>query len=1251
MTHRFSRRVANKKISRAASAIEALESRRLLTSLTVNGTNQSDDIQVTYHNLGGPFGLFYDFTVNGVTTSQNASAFGGNTITINGLSSGDDIWIKHVFTNDLVTVNPGQGDDTINVATGNFKDDIHGTVTIDQQPNQDHLFIDDSTDDDTDITVNSASISSGDARVVHNSSLSSVLLKVDDSSPAIRNVYVDESVPNMTIDMGGNGGANFVSFGAHDHVLESSAIPMTIIGSNWVRFFDSAGAGGRNFDITPTSAFGKTMIDVYEVSFIPRADPIANGYTFNITGGPALITTIEPCSGTVNVGSSDAPLDLANFVGGRVESHVRGATNIFDAGLAQSSPFLLSRPTTVQNVSKGDFVLLLWDANIDLRIREVGSNDTVFNIAQLVVDSDVVINGGAGDDILQTVNTNNHQFDLEDIFVGDTFFFDGGGGDNLLDLNDSNSSTQGNPTYRLQRGKLIKNGQELLAFDAPAASRINWVGSSANDQMFFAGAPGNRVTLNGGAGNDLFSTFDSDFGGGNLPLEGVGGLIIGGTGFDAITIDDTAGTGSLQYQLGGSSSVFNAFDFVFQANGQSQAITFTSDIDSIQIFEGSGGAMSILGSKPTALQMLVDCGAGNDTVVIGGGDLLSNGWVSTSLDGGAGTDSIQFDDVLNSVGGTYTLNNSSLTRGASQTIPYSAFETQRLDASERFDSGQFSIPNTINLNAFSGQTGSTTISAVGGRSTAINLPQGSWNNLSGALTVNAPGQTINVNDQNDTVKENYTLTATQLIRTVAPPGSGTKTINYSGVGALVLNMSTQTNQVVVNSTPAGMATTINDAGGVFNSYTLGGGNVGANLLGPVTVNGPGGSSNGAAFDNSLDTTPSMQTLNGGIFTDGQTHTINAVSSIVIQNGGGGGTLDIPRVTIYSEARDNGAAAVNIGAGNLDANILATLVVDGASTATVDDRLDTGNDGYVLDTAGGTSVRIHKNTPGAQTITLGLFSAANLQCNNGDNVITVNNTGPGVQIFSNGGNDRFDVLSTKPGFFDPIYTIGIDTGTENTSVSPFGDVVNVSGNANVQLLNHDTIRSLSVTGSNAKFIIPTGVACRAQGISLTGVIDLAGGALLSPAGGPSQATFRNQLIAGRNNGAWNGTSASGAINSSLAASSSLIDGVGYGLGSQIAPTTIGPFSIAAGDTLLRYTLDGDANLDHAVDTTDFNILAANFGQTGRIWSQSDFNYDGSDDTTDFNGLAVNFSKTLAASAPPASSLSQLFSSDRVIDTVL
>src|SRR5439155_17689867 len=169
------------------------------------------------------------------------------------------------------------------------------------------------------------------------------------------------------------------------------------------------------------------------------------------------------------------------------------------------------------------------------------------------------------------------------------------------------------------------------------------------------------------------------------------------------------------------------------------------------------------------------------------------------------------------------------------------------------------------------------------------------------------------------------------------------------------------------------------------------------------------------------------------------------------------------------------------------------------------------------------------------------------------------------------------------------------GAENASVSPFGDIVNISGNSKVQLVSNDTIRSLTVN-TNGTFIIPTGVACKTGEIFMPGgTIDMAGGGLVTAAGGSSQFSFRTLLTRGRNNGSWNGTNAGGSINSSLAAASALGDGVGYGLGSEIRPTSIGPFAIAASDTLIRYTLDGDANLDTTVDTIDFNILAANFAQ--------------------------------------------------------
>jgi hypothetical protein len=69
----------------------------------------------------------------------------------------------------------------------------------------------------------------------------------------------------------------------------------------------------------------------------------------------------------------------------------------------------------------------------------------------------------------------------------------------------------------------------------------------------------------------------------------------------------------------------------------------------------------------------------------------------------------------------------------------------------------------------------------------------------------------------------------------------------------------------------------------------------------------------------------------------------------------------------------------------------------------------------------------------------------------------------------------------------------------------------------------------------------------------------------------------------------------------------------------------------------FVLAGDANHDRAVDTLDFNALAANFGGSNKDYSQADFNYDGVVDTLDFNTLAANFGHAVPASAGVQSSL--------------
>ena len=65
----------------------------------------------------------------------------------------------------------------------------------------------------------------------------------------------------------------------------------------------------------------------------------------------------------------------------------------------------------------------------------------------------------------------------------------------------------------------------------------------------------------------------------------------------------------------------------------------------------------------------------------------------------------------------------------------------------------------------------------------------------------------------------------------------------------------------------------------------------------------------------------------------------------------------------------------------------------------------------------------------------------------------------------------------------------------------------------------------------------------------------------------------------------------------------------------------------------FSLAGDANRDARVDHEDFNILRANFGQSGKDASQGDSNYDGKVNFSDFQFLERAFGKDLAAAPAP------------------
>src|SRR6202042_3134806 len=93
---------------------------------------------------------------------------------------------------------------------------------------------------------------------------------------------------------------------------------------------------------------------------------------------------------------------------------------------------------------------------------------------------------------------------------------------------------------------------------------------------------------------------------------------------------------------------------------------------------------------------------------------------------------------------------------------------------------------------------------------------------------------------------------------------------------------------------------------------------------------------------------------------------------------------------------------------------------------------------------------------------------------------------------------------------------------------------------------------------------------------------------------------------------------------------------YGIGYADSADPGNPAGLAPGQIEIKYTLLGDANLDGAVNGSDFAILATNFNKAVSGWDQGDFNYDGAANGSDFASLAANFNKgtTVAVSDPSA-----------------
>jgi hypothetical protein len=270
----------------------------------------------------------------------------------------------------------------------------------------------------------------------------------------------------------------------------------------------------------------------------------------------------------------------------------------------------------------------------------------------------------------------------------------------------------------------------------------------------------------------------------------------------------------------------------------------------------------------------------------------------------------------------------------------------------------------------------------------------------------------------------------------------------------------------------------------------------------------------------------------------------------------------------------------------------------------------GNDALTLDYTGGdfaagwTSLTANATSGGSNAINFvgtgnndgltintgniavsGGFGSTPIAINNVQNISLTEGTAGGV--------DSVLVQSSPASGFN----INADTPTGAASVqmtvSGTGTSVNFASTqhlASLTIGSGDSVTLASSATNSAKVLYAPVLS-----IAGTGQLDLTNNQLIT---GSSAATIRTQIIAKQ------------------ITTSTLTGGV------------LGYTDIGGGQTEVRFTLKGDANLDGKVDIGDLGTLSTYFGATsGASWSNGDFDYNGGVDVGDLGALSTNFGSSV------------------------
>lgn len=327
---------------------------------------------------------------------------------------------------------------------------------------------------------------------------------------------------------------------------------------------------------------------------------------------------------------------------------------------------------------------------------------------------------------------------------------------------------------------------------------------------------------------------------------------------------------------------------------------------------------------------------------------------------------------------------------------------------------------------------------------------------------------------------------------------------------------------------------------------------------------------------------------------------------------------------------SGPARIHGDAGN--DSLLGGVAADSLYGVAGDDQLDGAGGNDLLSGGFGADALVYSSHGSAVTVNLTSGSNGNSGTEDLTPFADFENVVGGAGNDTITGNAADNVIDGAGG--DDLITI--NSGSDTVDGGAGLDTINVNtdnaGIATATFVNSQDLASLTI-GNGGTAVLGTGgnkvLGVTALSIANSGKLDITDGSLIVDyAGSSPYAVIKGWIGNGYNNRTWNGNG----ITSSTAASVLSAAGnpnktaVGFSEASTWKITSFGGRSVDSTAVLVRYTHEGDANLDARVDITDLGQLGTHWQSSGD-WPHGDFNFSGLVDITDLGMLTTNWQRSL------------------------